>query len=106
MLALAARLRRESCYPAPPRPSPNWLLPARPVSVSRFRRFRSARMLRRALIAQLAVFLQRLVDDVVPTRREDQDSAAQEEPERGSRMASKITAELSPRKGIAPVAIS
>ena len=42
----------------------------RPESVSRFRRFKSAAHFRRALIAQVAVFLQRLVDNSVQLGRE------------------------------------
>ena len=60
---------------------------------------------RRALVAQVAVFLQRLVDDVFQLGRH-----IGIQPNRGSgdriQYGLKITAELSPRNGNAPVAIS
>ena len=41
---------------------------ARPLSVSRFRRCRSARMSAAVLVTQIAIFFQRLVDDVFELR--------------------------------------
>ena len=54
------------------------------------------------LIAQIAIFLQRLVDDVVPVRRAHRDSAAPQPPEHGSEWLRRSRAELSPRNGNAP----
>ena len=69
-----------------------------PVSVSRFRRFRSLAHLRGMLIAQLAVFFQRLVDDVFELCGNVGIQANRgRRPE--SRMALKIRAEVSPRNG-------
>ena len=62
--------------------------------------------LRGALIAQLAVLLQRPVDDSFQLGWQIRVQPNGAEPERRSRIALKITPELSPRKGNLPVAIS
>ena len=57
---------------------------------------------RGVLVAQFAVFLQRLVDDVVPVRPARRDSAARAAVGARFRMASKMSAEVSPRNGSVP----
>ena len=77
----------------------------RPLSVSRFRRCRSLAHLGSMLVAQGAIFFQRLVDDVFQFGGHVGIQAHRgRRPE--SRMALKIIAEVSPRKGKVPVAIS